>query len=83
MEKIPETVLRLIWSCHFLSLELPQSEVDESQGKPTTQVSTYAFDVYAHKFQSTDSVFIFTSLRSFSHTILCQWIKPFLIFQVT
>ena len=25
--------------CQFLSLELPQSEVDESQGKPTTQVS--------------------------------------------
>ena len=24
---------------HFLSLELPQSEVDESQRKPTTQVS--------------------------------------------
>ena len=38
MGKIPETILRLIWSCQFLSLELPQSEVGESQGKPITQV---------------------------------------------
>ena len=59
MDKIPETVLRLILSCQFLSLELPQSEVDESQGKPATQVFTpYAIDVYAHKFQSTDK-FVF------------------------
>ena len=58
MEKIPETVLKLIWSCQFLPLELPEYEVDESQGKPTTQVFTYAIDFYAHKFQSTDLLFI-------------------------
>ena len=60
MDKIPETILRLIWSCQFLSLELPQSEVDESQGKPTTQVSypLYTIDVYAHKSQFTDE-FVF------------------------
>ena len=38
MEKILEIIQKLIWSCHFLSLELPQSENDENQGRPTTQV---------------------------------------------
>ena len=46
MNKIPETILRLIWSCQLLSLELPQSEVDESQGKPTTQVSYLILRVF-------------------------------------
>ena len=51
MDKIPETVLRLIWSCQFSSLELPQFEVDKSQGKPTTQfLASYIIDVYAANF---------------------------------
>ena len=59
MDKIPEIILKLIWICQFLSLGLPQSEVDESQGKLTIQVYTpNTIDVYARKFQSTDK-FIF------------------------
>ena len=54
MDKIPETVLRLIWSCQFLSLELPHSEFDESQGNPTT--TPYTIDAYVRKFQSTDKL---------------------------
>ena len=38
-DKILETILKFIWSCQFLSLELQLSEIDGSQGKPTTQVS--------------------------------------------
>ena len=57
MDMIPGTILKLIWNYQFLALELPQSEVGESQGKPITLVSyPYTIDVYAWKFQSADKL---------------------------
>ena len=56
MDKIPETILKLIWSCQFFFLkELPLSEVDENQGKPTTQVSYHPYFI---EFQSADKFVI-------------------------
>ena len=57
MEKIPEIIQTLIWSCHFLSLELPLSEIDENQGRPTTQAFT-SNTVYVDtgKFQTTNKI---------------------------
>ena len=58
MEKIPEIIQTLISisSCQFLSLESPQSEIDENQGRPTTQVFFISYTVYddTGKFQTTN-----------------------------
>ena len=41
MDKIPETVLRLIWSCQILSPELPQSEVDDGKMMKVKESSSF------------------------------------------
>ena len=70
----------------ILTLELPLSEVNGSQGKPTTQVS-YPFMLLIFMLTKFDfnlllNLSLQISLRSFNSTILCQWIKPVLIFWV-
>ena len=63
MGKIPETTLKLQWSCQCLFPEYPQREAGENQGRPTIHFfSSNAIDVYANKFQSTDKV-IFTCAK--------------------
>ena len=74
MDKIREKLLKFIRCYHFLSLELPESEVGGNQGKPTTQVSypLYSIDVYARKFKSADFVFTCPSWsRSSSMDLTC------------
>ena len=64
MYKIPETILRLIWSYQFLFLELPQSEVDESQGKPKLKFLTpYAIDVMLINFNPLINLFYLTQFE--------------------